>query len=524
MEKKMKATKIVCTLGPASASPEVLRDMMRAGMNVARLNFSHGSHEEHLEKIETFRQVCEEMNLPASILLDTKGPEIRLGTFEHKVLLKKDQLFTLRRPRTSAPTEPVPAENVSAGASSTEPAPAERAAAEAEPQAASAAGGTDIGSAEGVSITYEGLADQVGPGTRILVDDGKIRMIVEEVRNGDIICRVKDEGYVSTKKGVNVPDIHLNLPFLSERDKSDILFGIQQDVDFVAASFVRTEEDVKELRAFLKEHGGDHIKIISKIENPEGIRNFDTILKASDGIMIARGDMGVEVDYATLPGIQKKCINECNRSGKPVITATQMLESMVSEPTPTRAEITDVANAVFDGTSAVMLSGETAAGQFPIQAVQAMTRIVCQAEKDMQAGTDNLRLPGAYRDYEPGQADISTAIGHAACKAAEDIGAKALMAITYSGYTARMMARFHPAQSIIAATPQPRAARQLELIRGVIPVPTCAEEDFGQLVTAAIQGAQRLGLLESGDRIVISAGLPLNIPGNTNMIRVETVK
>lgn len=489
----MKATKIVCTLGPASSDPQVMREMLLAGMNVARMNFSHGSHEEHLERIRTFRQVCGELNLPPAILLDTKGPEIRLGTFaEDKVLLHRGQTFVLRQPSAGA--------DAKAGEAAHQP-----------------------GTAEGVSISYGGLAAQVSIGTRILVDDGKIRMTVEEVKAGDIICRVEDDGWVSTKKGVNVPDIHLDMEFLSEKDKSDLLFGIEQDVDFIAASFVRTVEDVQDIRRFLHENGGDRIRIISKIENPEGIRNFDAILEASDGIMIARGDMGVEVDYATLPGIQKSFIDKCNRKGKPVITATQMLESMINEPTPTRAEITDVANAVFDGTSAVMLSGESAAGQYPAQTVRVMARILEQAEKDLVAYPQRPKGTDAYLDYEPGEADVSTAIGHAACQAAEDIGAKALVAITCSGYTARMMSRFHPTQPIIAATPTPRAAREMALIRGVTPVLTKQEDDFEHLVAAAVDGAQKLDFLTAGDRVVISAGLPLNVPGNTNMIRVKTV-
>ena len=483
----MKATKIVCTLGPASSDEQVMRRMLEAGMNVARLNCSHGSHEEHLEKIETFRRACAGLDRPAAVLLDTKGPEIRLGEFaDGKVKVSKVQKFSLRQPPKAGQS--------------------------AEP-----------GTAEGVSISFAGLADQVTQGLMILVDDGKIRMRAEEVKDGNIICTVLDDGWVSTKKGVNVPDIHLNMEFLSERDKSDLLFGIENDVDFVAASFVRTVEDVRDLRNFLCENGGDHIKIISKIENPEGIRNFDEILEASDGIMIARGDMGVEVDYATLPGIQKTFIDKCNRTGKPVITATQMLESMISEPMPTRAEITDVANAVFDGSSAVMLSGESAAGQYPVEAVSVMTRIVQQAEEDLRHMPDRARTSAAYRDFEEGEADVSTAISHAACKAASDIGARALIAVTCSGYTARMMARFHPAQPIIAATPEPRAARQLALVRGVLPILIKSETDFNQLMDAAVCSAKGRGFLEVGDRIVISAGLPLNVPGTTNMIRVSTV-
>ena len=478
----MKATKIVCTLGPASSDLQILQEMLQAGMNVARLNCSHGSHEEHLARIEMFREACVKVGLPPAVLLDTKGPEIRLGTFaEGKVELVRGQQFILRG------SDEIP------------------------------------GSTEGVGISYKGLADQVSPGTRILIDDGKIQMEVESVKDGDIICRVKDSGPVSTKKGVNVPDIHLDMEFLSERDKSDLLFGIEHEVDFIAASFVRTVDDVNDLRTFLRENGGEQIRIISKIENPEGIHNFDAILEASDGIMIARGDMGVEVDYATLPGIQKAFIEKCNQKGKPVITATQMLESMISEPTPTRAEITDVANAVFDGTSAVMLSGESAAGQYPVQSVEAMSRIVKQAEEDLMGLSNRPQGTAAYRDFAPGEADISTAIGHAACKAADDIGAKALIAVTCSGYTALMMARFHPSQPIIAATPEPRVARQLTIVRGVLPVLTKPEDDIQPLIEAALEGARAQAFLKEGDRVVISAGLPLNIPGNTNMIRVFTL-
>ena len=479
----MKATKIVCTLGPASSEKQVMKEMLAAGMNVARFNFSHGSHEEHLEKMKTFREACAELGLPASILLDTKGPEIRLGTFaEDKVLVNKGQRFVLR-------------------------------------------GSDDVpGTAEGVGISYKGLADQVSPGTIILIDDGKVRMEVESVKDGDIICITKDEGYLSTKKGVNVPDIHLNMDFLSERDKSDLLFGIEQDVDFVAASFVRTVDDVRDIRTFLDDNGGQDIDIISKIENPEGIRNFDAILESSDGIMIARGDMGVEVDYATLPGIQKTFIYKCNRAGKPVITATQMLESMINEPTPTRAEITDVANAVFDGTSAVMLSGESAAGQYPVKAVEVMSRILDQAENDLNASPRRRSISQIHAEtIQSGNADVSTAIGHAACQAANDIGAKALIAITQSGYTAKMMARFHPLQPIVAATPSAKAYCKLALIKNVYPAHTEATNDWDDLLDDAIKAAKNLGFIDQGDRIVISAGLPLNVAGNTNMIKVETV-
>lgn len=457
--------------------------MLAAGMNVARFNFSHGSHEEHQEKMNTFRQACREMEMPAAVLLDTKGPEIRLGAFaEGKVSICKGQKFVLR-------------------GSDEEP-----------------------GTAEGVGISYKGLAALVRPGTLILIDDGKVRMEVESVKDGDIICVSKDDGVLSTKKGVNVPDVHLEMDYLSEKDREDLLFGIENDVDYVAASFIRSVEDVNDVRRFLDWNGGKNIDIISKIENPEGIRNFDEILAASDGIMIARGDMGVEVDYATLPGIQKTFIYKCNKAGKPVITATQMLESMISEPTPTRAEITDVANAVFDGTSAVMLSGESAAGSYPVRAVEVMTRILEQAEHDLQASPHRRDIGQMHAEMvEGGTADLSTAIGHAACQAANDIGAKALIAITQSGYTAKMMARFHPQQPIIGATPSDKAYRKLALVRNVYPAMTESVYEWDQLLEEAIQASVRKGFVEVGDRIVISAGLPLNVSGNTNTIKVETV-
>ncbi|MDO4869277.1 MAG: pyruvate kinase [Bacillota bacterium] len=478
----MKATKIVCTLGPASAGLDVMKDMIDAGMNVARLNFSHGSHEEHLEKIKTYRQACADKGVPAAIMLDTKGPEIRLGEFPEKTFIQKGQKFILYCSRDVT------------------------------------------GSSEGVSISYKGLAGQVSKGTAILIDDGKLRMEVQAVENGDILCIAKDEGFVSTKKGVNVPEIHLDMDYLSQRDQEDLLFGIQQDVDYVASSFVRSVDDVRCLRTFLDDNGGEAIKIISKIENPEGIRNFDAILEASDGIMVARGDMGVEVDFATIPGIQKSFIDKCIKAGKPVITATQMLESMISEPVPTRAEITDVANAVFDGTSAVMLSGESAAGNYPALTVSVMSRILEQAEEDLKNSSRFKTIEEVYSEsLISGAVDLSTAIGHAACQVADHIGAKALIAITQSGYTALMMARFHPDKPIIAATPSAKVSRQMALIRGVHPVMTEEASNLEELIQSAKTNAMELGFLQSGDRIVVSAGLPLRVAGNTNTIRVETI-
>lgn len=473
----MKKTKIVCTLGPASQSEETLEKMLLAGMNVARLNFSHGEHRDHYDMIQRFRSVRDRLGLPAAVLLDTKGPEIRLGDFETgSVELKNGQTFILTSEKVS-------------------------------------------GTQEYSSITYQELPRQVSPGTSILIDDGRIALKVQEVEARRIICKVTNGGNVSSRKGVNVPKTHLDLEYLSEADKSDLLFGIENQVDYIAASFVRTPQDVLDLRAFLKENGGEQIKIISKIENMEGIENFKQILAHSDGIMVARGDMGVEVNFAKLPGIQKKFIKACCQAGKIVITATQMLESMVASPTPTRAEITDVANAVFDGTSAVMLSGESAMGKYPVETVKVMSKIVRQAEKD--AFDVN-----AYKimDYETDAKDKSNAIGHAACAAAQDLKAKAILAITNSGYTAEKMSKFRPIQPIVAATPKEKTFHQLALSWGVYPVLTKYEEDWDMLLHQATCGAKKMRAVKDGDTIVISAGLPLQSTGRTNLIRVETVK
>lgn len=473
----MKKTKIVCTLGPASNSEETLKDMLLAGMNVARLNFSHGDHAGHAETIQRFRKVRDGLGLSAAVLLDTKGPEIRLGDFENSsVLLKDGQSFTLT-------ARQIP------------------------------------GNQEICSISYQDLPSQVKPGTSILIDDGRVALQAQQIEGPDILCQVVSGGTISDRKGVNVPNTHLDLEYLSEVDKKDLLFGIAHDVDYVAASFVRTPQDVIDLRDFLRENSGQAIKIISKIENLEGIDNFQEILKHSDGIMVARGDMGVEVDFARLPGIQKKFIKECCQAGKIVITATQMLESMVTNPTPTRAEITDVANAVFDGTSAVMLSGESAMGQYPVQAVAHMAEIVKQAEKD--AFDVN-----AYKilDYQMDETDKSNAISHAACTTAQDLHAKAIIAVTTSGYTAEKMSKFRPFPPIVAATPQDKTFHQLSLSWGVYPMRTDYEDRLDALLDHVMEGAKNMGAVKTSDTVVISAGLPLQSSGKTNLIRVETVK
>lgn len=473
----LKKTKIVCTIGPASRDADTMREMLEAGMNVARLNFSHGTHEEHRKTIETFRRVRDEQDRPAAILLDTKGPEIRLGDFENgSEILEEGDEFTLT-------SEECP------------------------------------GTKERVGTTYKALPSQVSLGTSILIDDGRVRLRVAGTTEDEVRCIVVNGGKVSNRKGVNIPNQSLDLEYISEADRQDILFGIEMDVDYVAASFVRSGADVKVLRSLLNENGGDRIKIISKIENTEGIENFKEILALSDGIMIARGDMGVEVDFEKLPGIQKKFIKECCKAGKTVITATQMLESMTHSPAPTRAEITDVANAVFDGTSAVMLSGESAAGDYPVETVKAMAKIVSQAEEDAEEVNQY-----KFLEVETNDRDVSNAMGHAACTTAHDIKASAIVAITTSGYTAEMMAKYKPVEPIIAATPDSKTYHQQALTRGVYPVLTQRSSNWNDLMEKAIEGAERMKFVKKGDCIVLSAGMPLQVPGTTNLIRVKTIE
>ncbi len=470
----MRKTKIICTLGPASTNEEMLEKMLKAGMDVARVNFSHGTHEGHGKTIDLFRKVRDNLGLSAAVMLDTKGPEIRTRDFEGgKAMLKNGEFFTLTT------------ENV-------------------------------LGNAQRASITYANLPGELKEGDEVLIDDGKLRLKVTETTQTDIICRVITGGQISNHKGINVPNVALSMEYLSPADKDDLLFGIEKDVDYVAASFVRRADDVIALRNFLTENGGSDIKIISKIENIEGIDNFEEILEASDGIMVARGDMGVEVNFARLPGIQKRFIKRCQQSGKTVITATQMLESMIQNPLPTRAEITDVANAVFDGTSAVMLSGETAMGAYPAEAVAAMAKIAEQAEQD-----DPRFLPGANMWYEMDAQDTTNAVGHAACTLARDINAKAIMSITKSGYTALRMSKFRPATMLIAATPHEKTYHQMALLWGVYPLMVENLQNVDVLVYRCLEEGRKEGLLSTGDKVVISAGVPLDVTGKTNMIRVE---
>ncbi len=474
----MRKTKIVCTLGPACNTKSTIRQMTERGMNVARLNFSHGTHDYHKNLIETVKSVRNELGSPLAILLDTKGPEIRTGCFDGgKAVLCTGDEVTL----TTA---------------------------------------QQISNSKIISVTYADLPSQLKSGNFVLIDDGKVRLEVICVTETEIYCKVISGGIVTDRKGINIPGVSLNMPYLSETDKKDIVFGIENDVDFIAASFVRRKEDVIELRKFIDYHGGHSIRIISKIENIEGVENFDSILQHSDGIMVARGDMGVEVDYEKLPGLQKRFIRQCYQSGKMVITATQMLDSMMYSPTPTRAEITDVANAVFDGTSAVMLSGETAAGKYPLESISAMAKIAEQAERDQFEIFGNEK-PGIH--YEMDAADTTNALCDAACTTARDLNAAAIISVTKSGQTARRMSKFRPEFPIVAATPSVKTFHQLALSWGVYPVLALRQNSFDNLIKHAVDCAKQIDIVKSGDMVVIAAGIPLDTPGSTNMLKIETV-
>lgn len=472
----MLKTKIVCTLGPASNSEEMIEKLIRAGMNVARLNFSHGTHEEHAKVIDRLKKARTRLQVPLAIMLDTKGPEIRLCKFaDGEAVLQTGAPFTLT-------TEDV------------------------------------IGDNTKVAISYPNLPKELKKGDSVLLDDGNISLTVVECTDKDIRCTVTYGGVIKSGKGVNIPNIHLDMVHLSDKDKNDLIFGIEHDVDFIAASFMRNKADVIGMRKFLDYNGGHAIKIISKIENLEGVDNFDEILNESDGIMVARGDMGVEVNFEKLPGIQKRFIKACYQSGKMVITATQMLESMIEHSNPTRAEISDVANAVFDGTSAVMLSGETAVGKYPLRAVAAMAKIAEQAEQDavLLNAYDNM----SYKmDYD----DITNAICDAACTTAKDSRAGAIITMTASGRSARRMSKFRPTQPIVAATPVEKTYHQLALSWGVYPVLARLQESQENLIRHAIDCAKQIDVVSEGDRVVVCAGVPVGLPGTTNLLKVEVI-
>lgn len=470
----MRKTKIICTIGPASESEEKLRELMLAGMNVARFNFSHGSHEEHKKKFDRVIKISNELGLPVATLLDTKGPEIRLKTIEGgRCELLAGQKFILT-------TEEV------------------------------------TGNSEKVTITYKNLKNDVSAGTTILIDDGLIEMVVDEIDENDIICTVINGGPISNNKGVNVPGAALSMPYISDVDRSDIMFGCDMGFDFLAASFVRCKEDIVEVRKILDEHNS-HMKIIAKIENMQGIHNLDEILEASDGIMVARGDMGVEIPMEEVPIVQKKMIKKAEALGKHVITATQMLESMIKNPRPTRAEATDIANAIYDGTTAIMLSGESAAGLYPVEAVRTMAKIAERTEQDIDY---NGRMK---RRENIENFDITTAISHATCTTAMDLKAAAIITVTISGFTAGMIARYKPSCPVIACSVSPRICRQLSLSWGVTPVWIARESTADDLFDEAVHAAEEAGYIKKGDKVVLTAGVPLGVSGKTNMIRVVEV-
>ena len=470
----MRKTKIICTIGPASESEERLRELMLAGMNVARFNFSHGSHEEHKAKFDRVIKVSSELKLPVATLLDTKGPEIRLKDIEGGTTeLVSGQKFILT-------TEEI------------------------------------LGNNEKVTITYKGLKDDINVGTTILIDDGLIEMVVDEINETDIICSVVNGGPISNHKGVNIPGAALSMPYISDVDRSDIMFGCDMDFDFLAASFVRCKEDILEVRKIIEEHGS-HMKIIAKIENMQGIRNLDEILEAADGIMVARGDMGVEIPMEEVPIVQKQMIKKAEALGKHVITATQMLESMIKNPRPTRAEATDIANAIYDGTTAIMLSGERAAGLYPVEAVKTMAKIAERTEEDIDY---NSRL---RRRKDIDNIDTTTAISHATCTTAMDLKAAAIVTVTISGFTAGMIARYKPSCPIIACSVSPRTCRQLNLAWGVTPIWIARESTAEDLFDEAVHAAEKEGYIKKGDKVVLTAGVPLGVSGRTNMIRVVEV-
>ncbi|WP_246019721.1 pyruvate kinase [Bacilliculturomica massiliensis] len=475
MNMSMRKTKIICTIGPASANRKTLKELMLAGMNVARLNFSHGSYEEHLEKIDLIKEVRQELGLHVAIMLDTKGPEIRTGTFEQEeVELQEGQEFTL----TSRDVQ-----------------------------------GTD----RICSVSYKHLAEDVEKGSCILIDDGLIELEVKSVEGEDIHCIVKNSGVVKDHKGINVPGTKVNLPAITERDKADIRFGVENGIDALAASFVRKASDVEAIRQVLAECGGRDVFVISKIENKEGVDNVVEIIAASDGIMVARGDLGVEIPVEEVPIIQKKIIRRCNFEGKTVITATQMLDSMIRNPRPTRAEVTDVANAILDGTDVIMLSGETASGKYPVEAVETMVNIALTAEKAIPY--DEIVRDRSYmRDYS-----VTNAIGHATCTSAHGLKATAILTPTSSGHTAFVVAQFKPQAPIIAFTDKTSVARRLCLCWGTWPLLIGKSEHERQIFEDAIAMAKGRGLIKDGDTIVITAGVPVLKGGNTNMMRINIV-
>lgn len=471
----MRKTKIICTLGPATNDENTIRELMISGMNVARFNFSHASHEEHKVRFLQIEKLRNELHLPIATLLDTKGPEIRIGLIDgNKVEIVKGEQITLT-------TDDV------------------------------------LGTVKRVSITYKDLPNDITDGDRILIDDGLIELRVLTHTQTDINCEILNTGMISNRKGVNVPGVKLSMPYLSEQDKLDIEFGAKTGFDFIAASFVRTAKDVEDVRSLLGKCNGSRMKIVAKIENAEGVKNIDEILRVTDGVMVARGDMGVEIPFEEIPVLQKILIKKAYNAGKQVITATQMLESMMKNPRPTRAETTDVANAIYDGTSAIMLSGETAAGDYPVESVRTMALIAQRAENDIDYGKrfrsrDNIELP-----------NVTNAISHATVTTALDLNAAAILTVTKTGQTARMISKYRPVSQILGCSPDPTVVRQMNLSWGVIPLLVEEKTTTDELFEHAIEKASDLNIVSSGDLVVITAGVPLGIAGTTNLMKVHVV-
>ena len=470
----MRKTKIICTLGPSTDKGDVLRELIANGMNVARFNFSHGSYEEHGGRLANLKALREELGKPVAALLDTKGPEIRLKEFKNGVeMLEAGQTFTL----TTREVE---------------------------------------GTKEICSVTYKDLPHDVHEGGTIMLDDGLIMLRIEKVTDTDITCTVLNSGKIKTKKGVNVPGVHLSMPYLSQKDREDIIFGIQNGFDFIAASFVRTAQDVYDIRNLLNEYDSN-IRIIAKIENREGVNNIDSILSAADAVMVARGDLGVEIDFTELPGIQKNIIDRSFSFGKPIVTATQMLDSMMVNPRPTRAEISDVANAIYDGTSAIMLSGETAAGAYPVEALKTMSAIAERTENEPHYRDER------FKDAAHGQISVSDATAHAACLTARDVNSAAIVTVSESGNTARLLSKYRPTQPIIACVMNEQVQRQLSLSWGITSLLMGPAKSTDELIEMSTALAQKNGYLHNGELAVVTAGVPVGVSGTTNMIKIHMV-
>lgn len=470
----MKKTKIVCTLGPACEDDGVLEKIILSGADVLRMNFSHGNHDYHKKNADRVKALRRKLGLFTPLLLDTKGPEIRIKSFKNPPAhLKSGQEFKLFLYDTE-------------------------------------------GDENGVSITHTRLYEDISTGDRILIDDGLIEMRVKSVDRREIVCDVINGGVLYSGKGVNVPGVHLSLDFLSERDKADVAFAVREDIDFIAASFTQCAKDVSEIRHYLESLGSRDIHIIAKIESAAGVKNIDEILDSADGVMVARGDLGVEIPLEDIPVIQKNIISKAYSAGKPVITATQMLESMTHNPRPTRAEICDVANAIYDGSSAIMLSGETAIGEYPVEAVRTMAKIARRTEND-------INYIGRFSRISEHGGDITSAVSHAACQAAIDLGASAIIAVSESGYTPRMLSRFRPDTGIIGCSPTSKSCRQLMLSWGVTPIKTDEVDSTDKLFENAAEKALESGLVKSGELAVVVAGTPLKTPGTTNMLKAITL-